>query len=260
MLVRFRQADDRLQVRLVATRRVAGRVRHEHVANLGAITLPPSVADRLSFWRGLHERLAKLSHRVDTRDARKDPHRDPCPRSDSRGIRAKGDQRGRPQPDARECARRACGLGIQRSDRHRRTPRTQTPRTRLIVNQEPELLDGTVLAARRPPGGPESDHPRDWRAPARRNCSASSRRPQRPSRAVARDAESRRKDTPSRPRDDTSSKKQFHRCLIQMMGRTCSKDYSQVYANQSRRKSMFISRKARSPARAFGLLNSVLDG
>lgn len=66
MLVRFRQADDRLQVRLVATRRVAGRVRHEHVANLGAITLPPSVADRLSFWRGLHERLAQLSHRVDT--------------------------------------------------------------------------------------------------------------------------------------------------------------------------------------------------
>ena len=66
MLVRFRQTDDRLQVRLVVTRRVAGRVRHEHVASLGAITLPLSVADRLAFWRGLHERLAKLSHRVDT--------------------------------------------------------------------------------------------------------------------------------------------------------------------------------------------------
>ena len=65
MLVRFRQKDDRLQVRLVVTRRVARRVRHEHVASLGAITLPPSVADRLVFWRGLHERLAKLSHRVD---------------------------------------------------------------------------------------------------------------------------------------------------------------------------------------------------
>ena len=66
MLVRFRQTDDRLQVRLVVTRRGAGRVRHEHVASLGAITLPLSVADRLAFWRGLHERLAKLSHRVDT--------------------------------------------------------------------------------------------------------------------------------------------------------------------------------------------------
>jgi hypothetical protein len=66
MLVRFRQKDDRLQVRLVVTRRVAGRVRQERITNLGVITLPPSVADRLAFWHGLHERLAKLSHRVDT--------------------------------------------------------------------------------------------------------------------------------------------------------------------------------------------------
>jgi hypothetical protein len=65
MLVRFHQKVDWLKVRLVVTRRVARRVRHEHVASLGAITLPPSVADRLAFWRGLHERLAKLSHRVD---------------------------------------------------------------------------------------------------------------------------------------------------------------------------------------------------
>jgi hypothetical protein len=65
MLVRFRQKDDRLQVRLVVTRRVAGPVRQEHFTNLGAITLPLSVPDRLAFWRGLHERLAKLSHRLD---------------------------------------------------------------------------------------------------------------------------------------------------------------------------------------------------
>ena len=66
MLVRFRQKDDWLQVRLVVTRRAAGRARQERVTNLGAITLPPSVADRLAFWRGLHERLAKLSNRIDT--------------------------------------------------------------------------------------------------------------------------------------------------------------------------------------------------
>ena len=66
MLVRFRQKDNRLQVRLVVTRRVAGPVHQERVTNLGVITVPPSVADRLAFWRGLHERLAKLSHRVDT--------------------------------------------------------------------------------------------------------------------------------------------------------------------------------------------------
>jgi hypothetical protein len=66
MLVRFRQKDHRLQARLVVTRRAAGPFRQERFTNLGVITLPPSVADRLAFWRGLHERLAKLSHRVDT--------------------------------------------------------------------------------------------------------------------------------------------------------------------------------------------------
>ena len=60
------EKNDRLQLRLVVARRVAGSVRHERFTNLGVITLPPSVADRLAFWRGLHERLAKLSHRVDT--------------------------------------------------------------------------------------------------------------------------------------------------------------------------------------------------
>jgi hypothetical protein len=63
MFVRFRQAR-RLQVSLIETRRVDGKVRHEHVAGLGAIDMPPSVADRVEFWR-LHERIGPLSNRLD---------------------------------------------------------------------------------------------------------------------------------------------------------------------------------------------------
>jgi len=65
MFVRFRQAGHRLQASLIETRRVDGKVRHEHIASLGSIMLPPSVADRIAFWQRLHERLGKLSNRVD---------------------------------------------------------------------------------------------------------------------------------------------------------------------------------------------------
>src|SRR5260370_28434408 len=64
MFVRFRQAR-RLQVSLIETRRVDGKVRHEHVSGLGTIDVPPSVADRVEFWRQLHERLGQLSNRLD---------------------------------------------------------------------------------------------------------------------------------------------------------------------------------------------------
>jgi len=65
MFVRFRQTANRLQASLVETRRVDGKVRHEHVASLGSVPTPPSVADRIDFWRRLHDRLAKLANRVD---------------------------------------------------------------------------------------------------------------------------------------------------------------------------------------------------
>jgi hypothetical protein len=57
--------ETRLQVSLVETRRVDGRVRHEHVASFGSVEVPPSVEDRIAFWQRLHERLAKLSNRLD---------------------------------------------------------------------------------------------------------------------------------------------------------------------------------------------------
>ena len=65
MFVRFRQTRTRLQVSLIQTRRIDGRVRHEHIAGLGSVETPLSVADRLLFWRRLHERLAKLGNRID---------------------------------------------------------------------------------------------------------------------------------------------------------------------------------------------------
>jgi hypothetical protein len=65
MFARFRQTPHRLQVSIVDTRRVGGRVQHEHVAGLGSIETPPSVADRVAFWRRVHDRLPKLSNRID---------------------------------------------------------------------------------------------------------------------------------------------------------------------------------------------------
>jgi hypothetical protein len=68
MFVRFRQAGHRLQASLIETRRVDCKVRHEHIAMLGSIIMPPSISDRITFWTRLHERLAKLSNRVDAAD------------------------------------------------------------------------------------------------------------------------------------------------------------------------------------------------
>jgi hypothetical protein len=64
MFARFRQAGSRLQVSAVETHRVAGRVRHEHVASLGSIAVPQTARARLEFWAKLHQRLAKLSNRI----------------------------------------------------------------------------------------------------------------------------------------------------------------------------------------------------
>jgi hypothetical protein len=68
MFARFRQTKRRLQVSVVATSRVAGKVRHEHVASLGSIHLPSTVAGRCSFWARVHNRLGNLSNRIDAYD------------------------------------------------------------------------------------------------------------------------------------------------------------------------------------------------
>jgi len=65
MFARFRRTKHRLQVSLIETRRIDGKVRHEHIAQLGSVEIPPTVMGRLAFWQRLHERLAKLANRVD---------------------------------------------------------------------------------------------------------------------------------------------------------------------------------------------------
>jgi hypothetical protein len=65
MFARFRESRDRLQVSVVETRRIDGMVRHEHVASFGSVPLVPSIADRIEFWREVHQRLSKLSNRID---------------------------------------------------------------------------------------------------------------------------------------------------------------------------------------------------
>ena len=64
MFVRFRETPYGLQVSLIQTRREGGKMRHEHIAGLGAITVPTSAADRIAFWRRLHDRLSALSNRI----------------------------------------------------------------------------------------------------------------------------------------------------------------------------------------------------
>jgi hypothetical protein len=65
MFVHFRETPYGLAMSLVETRRENGKVRHEHVASLGSIETPPSVAARIELWRGLHERLDQLSNQLD---------------------------------------------------------------------------------------------------------------------------------------------------------------------------------------------------
>jgi len=65
VFVRFRETQSRLQASLIETRRVECKVRHEHIASLGSISLSLSVADRIGFWARLHERLGKLGNRLD---------------------------------------------------------------------------------------------------------------------------------------------------------------------------------------------------
>lgn len=66
MFVRFRPSQHRLQLSLVETRRENGKVRHEHVASLGAIPSPLTVAGRVEYWQDLHRRLGRLSNRLDS--------------------------------------------------------------------------------------------------------------------------------------------------------------------------------------------------
>ena len=69
MFVRFRRVESHLQIRLqvsiAESRRVNGKVRVEHIASLGSVGDPATIAERVEFWSRLHQRLAKLANRID---------------------------------------------------------------------------------------------------------------------------------------------------------------------------------------------------
>ncbi|MET3994892.1 hypothetical protein ABID65_006558 [Bradyrhizobium sp. S3.9.2] len=65
MFIRFRQTKTRLQASLLQSHRADGKVRHEHIAMLGTVDAPPSVAGRIVFWQRLHERMTQLGNRID---------------------------------------------------------------------------------------------------------------------------------------------------------------------------------------------------
>jgi hypothetical protein len=66
MFVRVRKTKRKIQFTIVETRRVAGKVKHEHIGSLGSIATPIMVTGRIAFWQVLHERLARLGNRIDT--------------------------------------------------------------------------------------------------------------------------------------------------------------------------------------------------
>jgi hypothetical protein len=65
MHIRSRLHHRRLQISLVDTHRVDGKVRQEHVASLGSIPPDMTAADRVTFWTQVHPRLARLDNRLD---------------------------------------------------------------------------------------------------------------------------------------------------------------------------------------------------
>lgn len=71
MFVRFRAGRRRLALSLVETKRVDGRVRHEHVATLGSIDAPETIRSRITFWAQLHGRLTALGNRLGPDDQAK---------------------------------------------------------------------------------------------------------------------------------------------------------------------------------------------
>jgi hypothetical protein len=64
MFVRFRLRNGRLLASLAESRRAGGKVRQQHIANLGAIEQEPSIGARLAFWGDLHRQLGRLGNRI----------------------------------------------------------------------------------------------------------------------------------------------------------------------------------------------------
>ena len=75
MHARFRKVKShlstRLQVIVEQSSRAAGKVRVEHIAGLGSVGDPATIAERVAFWGQLHQRLGALSNRIGADDQSK---------------------------------------------------------------------------------------------------------------------------------------------------------------------------------------------
>jgi hypothetical protein len=58
LFARFHQTPSRLQVSLRESRRIGGKPRCEHIASLGSIAEPMTIAERVEFYRRASERFA----------------------------------------------------------------------------------------------------------------------------------------------------------------------------------------------------------
>jgi hypothetical protein len=59
-----RETKSRLQLSLIATKRLGGKVRHEHVGSLGSVPIPFDAYDRTGFRQKLRDRWRRLNNRM----------------------------------------------------------------------------------------------------------------------------------------------------------------------------------------------------
>jgi hypothetical protein len=71
MFARFHQTPSRLQVSLRQCRRVDGKPRSEHIASLGSVPIPVTIAGRVEFYRRASERFKGLANRIGGDDKKK---------------------------------------------------------------------------------------------------------------------------------------------------------------------------------------------
>jgi hypothetical protein len=71
MFARFHQTPLRLQVSLRESRRIGGKPRCEHIASLGSVPEPMTIAGRVEFYRRASERFKSLANRIGADDKKK---------------------------------------------------------------------------------------------------------------------------------------------------------------------------------------------
>lgn len=64
MFIRFRRTKSKLQVSIVETARLHGKVHQRYIASFGSLPLNSSAHDRIEFWARANQKLDRLSNRI----------------------------------------------------------------------------------------------------------------------------------------------------------------------------------------------------